>query len=274
MVQSRLFVSSDSQQQSHRYWMHRVAPEFLTMVAMRKFIGSRSAHARKVKELRKGDAVLLVTTLLVPQGNNLPPTKRIAFVAAAWVEAISNMPHPEVGYDKHKVKLKLRDIRGFVEPLLLEDVARLGVDFIVGKKKLSDAMDFEYREITEDDFYRIVASRSIVNGLPNYISDATPRTNVKFSDKQLISMFKLTRELLRTAFPMRPEIEIKLFLGTLAGLLQGAGVAIDYDAVYAEYRRLAHKVGFRHKPSRDTDLQVELLDETGRPRRFAFISLR
>jgi len=275
MAQQRLFNSTKHQLKGgRRYWMHRLPPEAIRAVAMRKLIGSRSSRARKVKELSRGDAVLLVTTLLVPRDDNLPPRKRIAFVAAAQIEESSETPHSEVGYDKHRKKLKLRDFKAFAKPCFLENVATLGVEFLAGKQKLSDAMDFEYRQISEDDFHRIVASQTLVDGLPDYTGQTATQRRLKFSNQQLIKMFKLHRELLRTALPGRSEIEIKLFLEALAGLLEGAGIGGDYEAVYAEYRRLAHKMGFRHSPSRDPALQVELLDETGKSYQFAYVSLR
>jgi len=275
MEQQQLFDGSEVQERkARRYWMHRIAREFLHAVAMRKSIGSRSTRARKVKEVQRGDAVLLVTTLLIQEDDNLPPVNRIAFVGAAQIQGRREMPHPDVGYDKHRRKLKLREFKGFAKPLFLKDVAALGVQFVAGKRKLSDAMNFDYREISEEDFNRIVASCTLVNGLPDYVADAAPRKKLKFSDQQLIKMFKLARELLRTALPMRSEIEIRLFLKALTGLFEGAGIAASYDALYSEYRRIAHKMRVRHSPSRDPDLQVQLLDETGKPRRLAYISLR
>jgi len=256
-----------------RYWVHRVDAQFLRPIAMRKVIGSRSARGRKVKELGKGDGVIIATTLRVPR-EGLPPTRRIAFVAAATVEGTEEMRRPLVGYDKHKIKHRLRGLSFFAEPVWLEEAAQRGLSLLSGRRKLSDAMDFEYREIPESDFRKLVDGVELVRGFPGYLESAGPRGELSFSDHQLVEMFRATREMLRAAMPRQQQVEIKLFLRALAGFLEGAGLEGNYEGLYQEYRRLAHKTGFKHGPSRDPELQVELLDRHGRVHRLAYIRLK
>ncbi len=257
-----------------RYWVHRLEATALQPVALRKSIGSRSKRARLVRELRPGDAVVLATGLLVPQERGLPPTRRIAFVAIGQVEEVEEHPHPIAGYDQHRTKLRLRGLRFFDKPFLLEDAGQLGLQLFAGKKKLSDAMDFEYRAVSEDDFRRLVHSQTLVEGVPQYLTHVEPRRKSPFTDQQLLEIFRLTRDMLRVAMPRRPQVEIKAFLRAAAGFIEGAGLGGHYDSLYQDYRRLACQTGFRHSPSREPDLQVELLEPNGSPRQLAYVSLR
>jgi hypothetical protein len=275
-VQEPLLVDESqlALKQTRQYWVHRLEATNLLPVAMRKYIGSRSTRAKRVREVKPGDGVILATTLLVPRGRKgLPPGRRIGFVGAGQVAEALEMAEALVGYDKHPRKLRLESLRWFAEPLWLEQAAELGLGLLAGKSKLSDAMDFEYRQVGEEDFRRLVDSRTLVDELPPMLR-VEPRRKLSFSDAQLLEIFRLTRDVLRVTMRGRPAVEIKLFLRAVTGLLEGAGFSVDYESVYKEYRRLAHRSGFRHEPSREPELQVELVDGKGRPHRFAYISLR
>lgn len=255
-------------------WIHRIPLESLELVFMRKIIGSSSSRNRKVKEVQKGDKVLLATTLIMPQKEKLPAPKKIAFVAWAQIGESYQGSRPEVGYDQHRTKHRLGELYFFAEPCSLEKAIELGAIFLLEARKPSDALKNEYRTITEEDFLRIVSAQKLLEKPPDYVFPKKLSGSLKLTEQQLLTLFKQHRELLRAALPARTDIEVRVFLETLADVLQKTGAGGDYEALYGAYRRLAHQLGFRHSPSREPHLQVELLDKNGRSALFAYLSLR
>ena len=163
-------------------------------------------------------------------------------------------------------KLKLKGIKYFTEPVVALDIAE-DLDFIKNKKKPSNYLSSEYREIDEKDFKKIIRKTSLTKEYPAYFE------SVSFSleDFLLSSINGLYMVIKRTE--KRNQFEIKKFLKLLHKLLKEYGVSKSYDEVEEFYAKNVWKLGLKHNPSRDPDKFVVLYNRSGKKNNFGYISL-
>ena len=163
-------------------------------------------------------------------------------------------------------KLKLKGIKYFTEPVVALDIADELV-FIKNKKKPSNYLSSEYKEITEQDFKKIIRKTSLTKEYPAYFE------SVSFSleDFLLSSINGLYNVIKKTE--KRNQFEIKTFLKLLQKFLKEYDVTKSYDEVEEFYARNVWKLGFKHNPSRDPDKFVVLYNRFGKKNNFSYISL-
>lgn len=192
--------------------------------------------------------------------------KKISFIAYTMVDEVYQ--DNETLYDHYcsPKKLKLKGIKYFTEPVVALDIAE-DLDFIKNKKKPSNYLSSEYREIDEKDFKKIIRKTSLTKEYPAYFE------SVSFSleDFLLSSINGLYMVIKRTE--RRNQFEIKTFLKLLYKLLKEYGVSKSYEEIEEFYARNVWKLGFKHNPSRDPDKFVVLYNRSGKKNNFGYISL-
>ncbi|AUB58798.1 hypothetical protein BK008_11090 [Methanobacterium sp. MZ-A1] len=210
--------------------------------------------------MEPNDKIILFSTL------DLDRQKKISFIAYTMVDEVYQ--DNETLYDHYcsPKKLKLKGIKYFTEPVVALDIAE-DLDFIKNKKKPSNYLSSEYREIDEKDFKKIIRKTSLTKEYPAYFE------SVSFSleDFLLSSINGLYMVIKRTE--RRNQFEIKTFLKLLYKLLKEYGVSKSYEEIEEFYARNVWKLGFKHNPSRDPDKFVVLYNRSGKKNNFGYISL-
>jgi hypothetical protein len=223
-------------------------------------LGAEKKRSVTLKNIEPNDKIILFSTL------DLDRQKKISFIAYTMVDEVYQ--DNETLYDHYcsPKKLKLKGIKYFTEPVVALDISD-DLVFIKNKKKPSNYLSSEYREIDEKDFKKIIRKTSLTKEYPAYFE------SVSFSleDFLLSSINGLYMVIKRTE--KRNQFEIKTFLKLLHKLLKEYGVSKSYEEIEEFYARNVWKLGFKHNPSRDPDKFVVLYNRFGKKNNFSYISL-
>lgn len=223
-------------------------------------MGAEKKRSVTLKNIEPNDKIILFSTL------DLDRQKKISFIAYTMVDEVYQ--DNETLYDHYcsPKKLKLKGIKYFTEPVVALDISD-DLVFIKNKKKPSNYLSSEYREIDEKDFKKIIRKTSLTKEYPAYFE------SVSFSleDFLLSSINGLYMVIKRTE--KRNQFEIKTFLKLLHKLLKEYGVSKSYEEIEEFYARNVWKLGFKHNPSRDPDKFVVLYNRFGKKNNFSYISL-
>jgi hypothetical protein len=263
----------DQSQQGNRRWLHRVDTEFLQNVLHARVLGSPSVSARKVREVRPLDQVMIVSTLTERPEGSKAPVRRIAFVAWAEVERPFESTRPYSGYDKCKVRLRLSRIGFFASPIFLDEVSDR-LDFLSGYSQASKGMDFDYRDIPDQDFQTILEHAEPASGLPDYLKSTGLATELPWEEGELLSIFRRVYEVACILNSGSSVIKIRTLVLGAQQLLAGIGHGVEYQALLEAYAQIAVDTDFEHVKARDPQDAVALHDADGNTEYYGYVRLR
>ena len=243
----------------NKYWIHKVENKSLiTEIDENKILGSKylSSNKSKFKKINKDDEILLFTNF----NNN------IIFYGYTKVEKLLKNNENIYEHYTNKTKLKIKRIKYFLEPILIEDFYE-SVSFVKNKEHYRRYFVEEYKKISKDDFKLIINQSNSTGMYPVYFDDYTKNMKNFILDacKSLFNILKDQGNI--------KQIEINEFISLLALSLKGFGINKEYEYLKRFYTRYAHELNFKHLPSRDSKKFVKLLTHSGEIRNFAYISL-
>lgn len=244
-----------------KYWIHKLDEKHLEAVHKKNILGSRSKRSKTIKNIESKDKILLCTSHRIKQRPSL------SFVGYGVVENFFDENKQYLGFDKSQRKIKLRGIKYFKEPVPIKDIVD-NLKFIKNKKKISDFLKSEYREISEEDFNVVVEKRRTTLNFPIYFERISYTTEefLLNSIKGVFNVIKMTGN--------SDQIEIKVFLKYLHKMVNSYGISKSYEDTERFYSENAWKLKFEHTPSRDPDKFITLYDPGGSPHTFGYIRLK
>ena len=243
-----------------KFWIHKFDKDFLRQLDDKRVLGAEKKRSITLKNIKPNDKIILFSTL------DLDRQKKICFIAYTMVDEVYQNKKALYDYYCSAKKLKLKGIKYFTEPVVARDMAA-DLAFIEEEKKSASYFKAEYREISEQDFRKILRKTSLTKEYPAYFE------SVSFSleDFLLSSIYGLYVVIKRTE--KRNQFEIKIFFKLLQKLLKEYGIVKSYDEIEEFYAKNVWKLGFKHNPSRDPDKFVVLYNRFGKKRNFSYISL-
>jgi predicted RNA-binding protein len=243
-----------------KFWIHKFDKEYLRQLDDAKTLGAEKKRSIILNNIKPNDKIILFSTL------DLDRQKKISFIAYTMVDEIYQDKKTLYDYYCSPKKLKLKGIKYFMEPKVARDMAA-DLDFIKDEKKSASYFKAEYREISEQDFRKILRKTNLTKEYPAYFE------SVSFSmeDFLLSSIYGLYVVIKQTE--QRNQFEIKKFLRLLRKLLKEYGVTKSFEEVEEFYAKNVWKLGLKHNPSRDPDKFVVLYNRFGKKRNFSYISL-
>ena len=230
--------------------------DIIPQINENKCIGAQKLKATSIRNVHKGDRILLVT-----KRNNL-----LEFIAYTQVEETFSDNDNLYDYYFSKKKLKLKGIKYFSKPVSVKDVSP-DLTFVKNKSKSSNYFKSIYREVSKEDFTLIWKKSELVKTFPAYLEEV----NMSFKEFMLStihSVYNLVKH-----YETRSQIEIKTFLNIVKKSLDEYGIHKSIDEIQDFYSRNAIELGFRHLPSRDPDNFVQLYLSNGEKKNFGYISL-
>ena len=244
-----------------QYWIHRLDEKHLEFVHKKNILGSKKKRSKTIKNIESRDKILLCTSHRIKQRPSL------SFVGYGVVENFFDENKQYLGFDKSQRKIKLRGIKYFKEPVPIKDVAD-ALKFIKNKMKISDFLKPEYREISEEEFKRVIEKRRTTLNFPGYFERISYTTEEFLLDsiKGLFNVIKMMGN--------NDQIEIKLFLKYLHKMVNSYGISKNYEDIERFYSENAWKLGFEHTKSKDVDKLITLYDHHGNSISFAYIKVR
>lgn len=241
-----------------KYWICRIDEEYLNSVDKQKILGITSPESGVVKSVKAEDKLLFFT----PFSNE----KSISFIGYGPVEEIFDDPEYLLGVLKSEIKIKLKGIKYFTEPIPVKDIAS-NLKFIKNKENLPYPFKSEFREIGEEDFNYIVKRMNSTKTFPCYFE------KMSFTmDEFLNNSIKGTYELVKNTEESN-QIEIKEFVKLLHKFINFYGISKSYEDILQYYSQNVWKLGFKHSPSRNPDNLVKLYGPRGNSNRFGYIKL-
>lgn len=243
-----------------KFWIHKFDKDFLKELDSVRLLASEKKRSRSLKHIHPNDKIIIFSTLDVEKQKN------ICFIAYTMVDEVFQDKKTLFESYSSPSKLKLKGIKYFSDPVIAKDIAD-ELDFIKDKKKPSNYLSSEYKEISEQDFRRILRKTSLTKEYPAYFE------SVSFSleDFLLSSIYGLYFVVKQTE--QTNQFEIKKFIRLLRKLLKEYGVTKSYEEVEEFYAKNVWKLGLKHNPSRDPDKFVVLYNRFGKKRNFSYISL-
>ena len=240
----------------HKYWIHRVNLDDLSLLNNEKCIGAVSKKSRLIKEVNINDLIFLVT-------------KRkhiLEFFGYAKVEKVYYDNNPLYNYYKSKKKLKLKGIKYFINPITTKDISE-SLSFVKDKKKSANFFKSEYREVSKEDFSEIRHKVMLTDDFPEYLDKVS--MNLK---EFILNTIKVVYDIVKY-YETRNQIEIKKFLRILKEILEEYGVNKSISDLQDFYSKNAIELGFKHNPSRNPEKFVPLYTYSGEEINYGYISL-
>lgn len=223
-------------------------------------MGAEKDRSLAIKNIEENDKIIIFTTL------NLNKSRNISFIAYTMVDEV--LENDEILYDHYNSsrKLKLKGMKYFTNPIVTKDLAK-SLKFIKNDKKPSSFFKSEYREISKEDFKKILNKSSLSTEYPTYFEE------MSFTlDEFLLNAIKGLYNLLRKT-EKRNQIEIKTFITLLNQFLQPYEISKSYNEIGEFYSKNVWKLDLKHEPSRDPDNSIFLYNSQGKKRKFGYISL-
>ena len=247
-----------------KYWIYRIDDEKrLELVHKKKILGSISERTKAIKNIGSEDRILLCTSL----SSKYKQRPSLSFVGYGVVEQIFDENKRYLGFDKSPRKIKLRGIKYFKEPVAIKDVAD-NLEFIKNKKKISNYLKSEYREISGEEFNVVVEKRRTALDFPIYFERMSFATE-EFLLNSIMGLFNVIKMMGDS-----DQIEVKVFLKYLHKMVNSYGISKSSEYIERFYSENAWKLGFEHIKSKDVDKLVTLYDHRGNSISFAYIKLR
>ncbi|WP_157078647.1 EVE domain-containing protein [Methanobrevibacter filiformis] len=252
----------DSNNIKNKFWIHRVNYEHLREINDNRILGAKKEKSLIMYKINPGDRLILYSTISTKNVRN-----RICFFAYTMVkEKICN---GEILYDTlySEKKLQLKGIKYFSEPIMISDIAS-DLDFIKDPDSIHNSLVSEYKQVSEEDFKKILNKTSLSKEYPSYLEEISFPLN-DFLLNAINSLFltiKSTTEI--------KQMEIKTFIMHFKHMLEEFDIFKTYDEVEDFYTKNVWKLGFKHNPSRNPDKFLVLYGKSGKKMRFSYISFK
>jgi predicted RNA-binding protein len=259
-IKQKKLINKKNNSKESKFWIHKFEKDFLKELDSVRLLASEKKFSRALKNIRPNDKIIIYSTL------DIERQKNICFIAYTMVEDVYQDKKTLYESYSSPSKLKLRGIKYFTVPVIAKDIAD-ELYFIKDKKKSSYYLSSEYKEISEQDFRKILRKTNLTKEYPAYFE------SVSFSleDFLLNSIYGLYVIIKRTQ--KGNQFEIKKFLRLFRKLLKEYGVIKSNEEVEEFYAKNVWKLGLKHNPSRDPDKFVVLYNRFGKKRNFSYISL-
>ena len=162
-------------------------------------------------------------------------------------------------------KLNLKGIKYFSKPIVFKEISD-ELDFI--KELKTPALQFEYKEVSKEDFFRIMNHAiGVVKVYPTYLED-----KYFYMDDFILATIQYVYDLLSVLSNDR-QIEIKKFIRILRRALNEYEISKSLEELEEFYSLNIHKLQIKHVPSRNPDKLVPLYTSSGGKRNFGYIVL-
>ncbi len=241
---------------SSKYWICRIDEEQISSIDEQNILGISNEGSKAIKSVKAEDKILFFT----------PFQQNISFIGYGPVEDTFDDPEYLLGVLKSEIKIKLKGIKYFTEPIPVKDIAD-DLNFIKDKENLPYPFKSEFMEIGEEDFNYITRRMNSAKTFPVYFE------KMSFTmDEFLNNSIKAAYDLLKDSEESN-QIEIKEFIRLLHKFVNSYGVSKSYEEILEYYSQNVWKLGFKHSPSRNPDNLVELYGPRGNSNRFGYIKL-
>jgi predicted RNA-binding protein len=243
-----------------KYWIHKFDKKLLRQLNSKKILGAKNKRSKILNNFEPNDKIILFTTL------DLDKQKKISFIAYTMVEDTFKDNETLYNHYNSPKKLGLKGIKYFTDPVVARDIAS-ELSFIKNKEKSASDLNAEYKEISEEDFKKIIKKTSLTKEYPAYFEKVSYIMDdfLLNAIKGLYSVIKITEK--------RNQIEIKTFLKLLKKFLQEYNISKTYDEVEDFYAKNVWKLSLKHIHSRDPDKFVTLYNRFGEKSNFSYINL-
>lgn len=254
-------IRKKSNKHESKYWIHKTEFSILEDIHKLNQIGSEKPKSKYIKEVRPDDYILFIV-------NN---RGHLDFFGLTKVDKIINIEKRDNSdfykYYKSDIQLKLKSIRYFNNPIVGADIDS-ELSFIEENKKISAYLKTDYKEISKEDFKRIINHGHFIKSFPAYFD------NVDLNLKEFIMNSILYQYNILKNKQKSELIEIKVFLRKLTDFINTLGVKVDYDYIVEFYSWNAIELEFTHVPYRDPDKAIPLYDNRGKKKEYAYIDLK
>ena len=244
-----------------KYWIHKTDFSILEDIHKLNQIGSEKPKSKYIKEIKPDDYILLIV-------NN---RGHLDFFGLTKVDEIINIEKRDnsdfYNYYKSNIQLKLKSIRYFNNPIVGADIDN-ELSFIEKNKKISSYLKTDYKEITKEDFKKIIKHGHFIKSFPAYFDNVD--LNLKeFLMNSILYLYNNLKNKQKSEL-----IEIKVFLQKLQEFIAKLGVKLDYEYLVEFYSWNAIELEFTHVPYRDPDKAIPLYDTRGKKKEYAYIDLK
>lgn len=219
-------------------------------------LGGKNKNSKLIEPIKEGDKILIFTSLDLGEG------LETYYVAYTQVEEIIENRNTLYKNLKSTKKLRLKGITYFTTPILEKDLTEQ-FDF---KKKSNSPFNSEFKEITEEDYYKIYPKSSKTKFFPLYFY------NIDMSlDEFVLQLIQSNYQILKASD--KNQIEIKDFLKILKKSLSNFNFTLTDEELEEFYSKNIWKMEIEHYPSRDSKKFVKLYTKTGHKKNFSYINL-
>ena len=239
----------------YNFWIHRVDLDIMDQIHENKILGAQKG-SRNINKIYKNDIILFWANR---------NTKEFFAYTKVEEKFKDNEPIYNEYYD-NKWKLKLKGIKYFSKPIPIKEISN-ELGFVKNKTRYHDYFKTEYKPIPKEDFMIIRRNSEVTNEYPDYLD------NVVISLEDFILNTINSLYFILKSIGNKKQIEIRKFISLLKSVLSEYGVYKSSDEILDFYTKNAHKLGFKHIPSRDNEKFVPLYSPSGEKRNFAYISL-
>lgn len=264
-------------------FIHKIAPHFLKLVMENRIIGASSPKARTVRELKKGDEVVFLAPVSVPDQEAGKSVKKLMFVGRAPIVDVFESRENFVEYDLSSCKLRIGDVKWFAEPVGGEVYLKQSGEFeMVENATISDVVKAEYRKIEKIDYLNIATSAMDAGTIPEYLLKSFEKkfacagraVNRKYSKNDMIGIFMHSLELYRTIKNDAEQVAIIEFLEFVRKIFELNGIYKETENLKETYSKIATDLKFDHIYSRDHEKNVVVKNRFGGESRFGYIRLK
>lgn len=243
-----------------KYWIHKFDKKLLRQLNNKKILGAEHEKSKSLKKFEPNDKIILFSTL------DIDKQKKISFIAYTMVEDIFQDTETLYNHYNSPKKLRLKGIKYFTDPVVARDIAS-ELSFIKNQEKSAAYLKAEYKEISEEDFKKIIKRTSLTKEYPAYFEKVS-----YIMDDFLLNAIKGLYAIIKTT-EKRNQIEIKTFLKLLKKFLNEYNISKSNDEIEEFYAKNVWKLGLKHIHSRDPDKFVILYNRFGEKSNFSYISL-